>query len=117
MRRLLDCCPYLEVLSLDVSECYDAAIEIAVPNLRNLFLTSTLSKTHINCPNLESLYIGSSSYLEEFHVYMPSLACVHLGQLRWCHTLASSLCNVAELGISLLSLPSDLVPSDLFFFF
>ncbi|XP_042472741.1 F-box/LRR-repeat protein At3g26922-like isoform X2 [Zingiber officinale] len=109
VRRLLACCPNLGELSLDVSECYGAALEIAVPNLRKLALTGTLSKTRINCPILESLCIGSSSYLEEFYVYAPSLVCVHLGLFRSCHPLSSSLCNVAELGISLLSLPADLV--------
>ncbi|XP_042472737.1 F-box/LRR-repeat protein At3g26922-like [Zingiber officinale] len=109
MRRLLACCPNLGELSLDVSDIYDATIEIAVPNLRRLFLAGPLGKTRINCPNLESLCIRSSSYLEEFHVYAPSLVRVHLVEFRWCHRLASSLCNVAELAISLVILPADLV--------
>ncbi|KAG6516945.1 hypothetical protein ZIOFF_020320 [Zingiber officinale] len=110
MRRLLACCPNLGELSLDVSDIYDATIEIAVPNLRRLFLAGPLGKTRINCPNLESLCIRSSSYLEEFHVYAPSLVRVHLVEFRWCHRLASSLCNVAELAISLVILPADLEP-------
>ncbi|KAG6516943.1 F-box/LRR-repeat protein At3g26922-like [Zingiber officinale] len=108
MRMLLASCPNLEILFLDFSENYDAAIEIAILNLRRLVLKGTKSKTRINCRNLESLSIDSSSYLQEFHVYAPSLVCVHLAQFRWCHRLASSLRNVAELSISLLSLPANL---------
>ncbi|KAG6516942.1 hypothetical protein ZIOFF_020317 [Zingiber officinale] len=108
MRMLLACCLNLQDLRLDLTECYDAAIEIALPKLRTLLLTSTLSKTHINCPILESLCIGGSSFLEEFHAYVPSLFYLHFGPLRWCHPLFSSLCNAAELGISLVSLPADL---------
>ncbi|KAG6516944.1 hypothetical protein ZIOFF_020319 [Zingiber officinale] len=108
MRMLLASCPNLEILFLDLSANYDAGIEIAVPNLRRLIVIGTQSKTRINCRNLESFCIDSSSYLHECHVYAPSLVWVHLAQFRWCHTLASSLRNVAVLGISLLTLPADL---------
>ncbi|XP_042472758.1 putative FBD-associated F-box protein At5g56820 [Zingiber officinale] len=102
--------PNLEELTLDVVDRYDAVIEITVPSLRRLFLTSTLSKMHINCPKLESLCIERRScHLEEFRGYMPSLFSLHLGEFRWCHTLASMLCHVTELSTSLRNLPSNSV--------